>query len=291
MCVLKKLTIYHCKIHCTRYYVYVRIWNENQLLEKQIFCSTLVVKDLLIKERTKEMKKNLVLFIAVIVSALALIGCGSDQDVEAITELQSTIDDLQNQVQEYSALQSELESANNSIAELQTELDELTAEKDELVSKLEMLYNIEAVDETMYAVSDADLYDDLYGEVFGNEPAGTISADQEIKVTGKSALDWYEIELDGKKQYINGSLLSPTKPVQQSADNKSNSTKPSTQSSGGNGGGSSTQPSGGGDNGGNGGGSGSSGGGVSVTDSGAPPAHEAESGFSWGNHSDRGGLH
>lgn len=199
------------------------------------------------------MKKFFILFMVVILSTFVLIGCGSDQDAETIAELQATISDLQNQVGEYSALKTELDSANNSIAELQSQMDALTAEKNEISAKLEMLYKIEPVNETMYTIADADIYDDLYGEALGNEPTGNISAEQEIKITGKSIVnDWYEIEMEGKKQYISGSLLSTTKP-----SGNTGNISTTTPSSGGNG---SSGGSGGG-NGGSGGGNGGSGGG------------------------------
>ena len=203
------------------------------------------------------MKRFFILFMAVILSTFVLIGCGADQDAETIAELQATISDLQNQVGEYSALKTELDSANNSIAELQSEMDALTAEKEEMSSKLEILYKIEPVDETMYTIADADIYDDLYGEALGNEPTGNIPAEQEIKITGKSvAVDWYEIEMDGKKQYVSAKLVSRTKPQPQSSGGSSGSggTTTTQQPSGGG------QPSSGG-SGGNGGGNGGSGGG------------------------------
>ena len=188
--------------------------------------------------RNKEMKRFFILFMVVILSAFVLSGCGSDQDAGTIAELQATISDLQNQVGEYSALKTELDSANNSIAELQSQMDVLTAEKNEMSAKLEMLYKIEAVDETMYTIADADIYDDLYGEALGNEPTGNIPAEQEIKITGKSIVnDWYEIEMDGKKQYVSGSLLGDTATTTQ---------KPSTSGNTGSTGGSTQQPSGGG---------------------------------------------
>ncbi len=194
------------------------------------------------------MKRFFILFMVVILSTFVLIGCGSDQDAETIAELQATISDLQNQVGEYSALKTELDSANNSIAELQSQMDALTAEKDEMSAKLEMLYKIEPVNETMYTIADADIYDDLYGEALGNEPTGNIPAEQEIKITGKSIVnDWYEIEMEGKKQYISGSLLSTTKPSGNTG-NISNTQQPSgggQPSSGGNGGSGGGQPSGG----------------------------------------------
>lgn len=170
------------------------------------------------------MKRFFILFMVVILSSFVLIGCGSDQDAETIAKLQATISDLQNQVGEYSALKTELDSANNSIAELQSQMDALTAEKNEMSAKLEMLYKIEPVNETMYTIADADIYDDLYGETLGNEPTGNIPAEQEIKITGKSIVnDWYEIEMEGKKQYISGSLLSTTKPQPQSSGSSGSS--------------------------------------------------------------------
>ena len=203
------------------------------------------------------MKKFFILFMVVILSTFVLIGCGSDQDAETIAELQATISDLQNQVGEYSALKTELDSANNSIAELQSEMDALTAEKNEMSAKLEMLYKIEPVNETMYTIADADIYDDLYGEALGNEPTGNIPAEQEIKITGKSIVnDWYEIEMEGKKQYISGSLLSTTKP-----SGNTGNISTTTPSSGGNG-------SSGGGTGGSGGGNGGSGGGTPPADDG-----------------------
>ena len=187
--------------------------------------------------RNKEMKRFFILFMAVILSAFVLIGCGADQDAETISQLQATADDLQNQVGEYAALKTELDSANNSIAELQSQMDALTAEKNEMSAKLEMLYKIEAVDETMYTIADADIYDDLYGEALGSEPTGNIPAGQEIKITGKSIVnDWYEIEIEGKKQYISAKLVSQTKPQPQSGGGSG--------SSGGDGGGSTQQSSG-----------------------------------------------
>lgn len=210
------------------------------------------------------MKRFFILFMVVILSTFVLIGCGADQDAETIAELQAAISDLQNQVGEYSALKTELDSANSSIAELQSQMDTLTAEKNEMSAKLEMLYKIEPVNETMYTIADADIYDDLYGEALGNEPTGNIPAEQEIKITGKSIVnDWYEIEMEGKKQYISGSLLSTTKPSGNTG-NTSN-TQPS-------GGGSSTQqPSGGGQpsSGGNGGSGGGNGGGTPPADDGS----------------------
>lgn len=235
------------------------------------------------------MKRFIILFMVVILSIFVLIGCGSDQDAETIAELQATISDLQNQVGEYSALKTELDSANNSIAELQSQMDALTAEKDEMSAKLEMLYKIEPVNETMYTIADADIYDDLYGEALGNEPTGNIPAEQEIKITGKSvAVDWYEIEMDGKKQYVSAKLVSRTKPQPQSSGSSGSSGEGSssttTPSSGGNGG------SSGGNGGGNGGSGGSGGGQPSGGDPGSVGMGEAGGAFSGLPESGAGGI-
>ena len=214
------------------------------------------------------MKRFFILFMAVILSSFVLIGCGSDQNAETISQLQATVDDLQNQVGEYSALKTELDSANNSIAELQSQMDALTAEKEEMSSKLEILYKIEPVDETMYTIADADIYDDLYGEALGNEPTGNIPAEQEIKITGKSvAVDWYEIEMDGKKQYVSAKLVSRTKPQPQSSGGGSGSNGSTTTQ----------QPSGG--SGSSGGGTGGSGGGNGGSGGGQPSGGEDSVGF------------
>ena len=146
-------------------------------------------------------------------------------------------------------------------------MDALTAEKEEMSSKLEILYKIEPVDETMYTIADADIYDDLYGEALGNEPTGNIPAEQEIKITGKSvAVDWYEIEMDGKKQYVSAKLVSRTKPQPQSSGGGSGSNGSTTTQ----------QPSGGG-NGGSGGGTGGSGGGNGGSGGGQPSGGDPDS--------------
>ena len=108
-------------------------------------------------------------------------------------------------------------------------MDALTAEKNEMSAKLEMLYKTEPVNETMYTIADADIYDDLYGEALGNEPTGNIPAEQEIKITGKSIVnDWYEIEMEGKKQYVSAKLVSRTKPQPQSSSGSSGGSGSST---------------------------------------------------------------
>lgn len=181
------------------------------------------------------MKRFFMLFMAMIMSAFLLAGCGaSEQDAEAIAGLQATVDDLQSQVEGYSALKTELDSANDMIAELQSELDALKTEKEELSAKLEMLYKIEPLDETMYTISEAKIYGDLYGEVLGEEPIGTIPEGQEVKVIGKSvATDWYVIKTDDNTtQMVSASLVSQTKPVQKSTSTNGGSSQ-SQQPSGG----------------------------------------------------------
>ncbi len=160
--------------------------------------------------------RKTILFVIMALTTFLLTGCSSKEDKQTIAELQAAVVDLRPQAETSAKLESELETVNNSIKELQAQIDALTAEKDDMALKLETLYAIEPIEETMYTTSEMNTYSDLYGEILGDEPAGTIPAEQEIKVIGKSnIIDWYETDIDGTKQYISGSLLSTTKPQQQ----------------------------------------------------------------------------
>ncbi len=163
------------------------------------------------------MKKLKLLFI---LSLILLTGCGSNQDQQTIADLQSTVDsltqktsDLQSQVNQYSGVKSDLETANNSIKELEAQLESLKAENESMSLKLEMLYTIEPLDKIMYAVSEADTYSDLFGEVLGYEKIGGLSVNQEVHVIGQSkSTGWYEIEVSGsEKQFVSNQFLSTTK--------------------------------------------------------------------------------
>lgn len=96
--------------------------------------------------------------------------------------------------------------------------------------------DIEPLDKTMYATGNINTRS---GPSVDFTKVGGLTVNQEVKVTGQSkTTGWYEIEVDGEKQYVSHTLLSDTK-VQES--------KPSSNG-GGNGSGGSTSSTGNGGN-------------------------------------------
>lgn len=88
--------------------------------------------------------------------------------------------------------------------------------------------DIESLDKVMYATGNINTRS---GPSVDFKKVGGLTVNQEVKVTGQSkTTGWYEIEVDGAKQYVSDKLLS---------DNKVEVSKPSS-----NGGGGSTTPSG-----------------------------------------------
>lgn len=77
-------------------------------------------------------------------------------------------------------------------------------------AKLEMLYKIEPLDETMYTISEAKIYSDLYGEVLGEEPIGTIPEGQEVLPSQASRLNANGVPLDCIREQLGHSSLSTT---------------------------------------------------------------------------------
>lgn len=92
--------------------------------------------------------------------------------------------------------------------------------------------DIEPLDKVMYATGNINTRS---GPSVDFKKVGGLTVNQEVKVTGQSkTTGWYEIEVDGAKQYVSDKLLS---------DNKVEVSKPSSNGNGGGGGGSTT-PSG-----------------------------------------------
>lgn len=92
--------------------------------------------------------------------------------------------------------------------------------------------DIEPLDKVMYATGNINTRS---GPSVDFTKVGGLTVNQEVKVTGQSkTTSWYEIEVNGEKQYVSHTLLS---------DNKVEVSKPSSNG-GGNGGGGSTTPSG-----------------------------------------------
>ena len=117
----------------------------------------------------------------------------------SIVEIQNSISDLENQL---SDLQQQLSDSTTKNVELQEN-------NDSLQSELEFLQSIEPMSVTMYALEDCDTYskpDEL------SEKLGGLTTNQEVHVTGQSKeTGWYEIEINGSKQYVSDKYLSDTK--------------------------------------------------------------------------------
>lgn len=93
--------------------------------------------------------------------------------------------------------------------------------------------DIEPLDKVMYATGNINTRS---GPSVDFTKVGGLTVNQEVHVTGQSkTTGWYEIEVDGAKQYVSDKLLS---------DNKVEVSKPSSNGGGNNGGGGSTTPSG-----------------------------------------------
>lgn len=93
--------------------------------------------------------------------------------------------------------------------------------------------DIEPLDKVMYATGNINTRS---GPSVDFTKVGGLTVNQEVKVTGQSkTTSWYEIEVNGEKQYVSHTLLSDTK-VQVS--------QPSSNGGNGSGGGGSTTPSG-----------------------------------------------
>ena len=93
--------------------------------------------------------------------------------------------------------------------------------------------DIEPLDKVMYATGNINTRS---GPSVDFTKVGGLTVNQEVKVTGQSkTTSWYEIEVNGEKQYVSHTLLSDTK-VQIS--------QPSSNGGNGSGGGGSTTPSG-----------------------------------------------
>ena len=130
-----------------------------------------------------------------------------NQDLNnSIVEIQDSIFDLENQL---SDVQEQLSDSTTKNGELQENNDSLQLELEQLQSEVEFLKSIEPMSVTMYALEDCDTYskpDEL------SEKLGGLTTNQEVHVTGQSKeTGWYEIEINGSKQYVSDKYLSDTK--------------------------------------------------------------------------------
>ena len=124
----------------------------------------------------------------------------------SIVEIQDLISELENQL---SDLQQQLSDSTAKNEELQENNDSLQSELEQLQSEVEFLKSIEPMSVTMYVLEDCDTYSEINET---SEVVGDLTTNQEVHVTGQSKeTGWYEIEINGSKQYVSDKYLSDTK--------------------------------------------------------------------------------
>lgn len=124
----------------------------------------------------------------------------------SIVETKDSISDLENQISE---VQADLSDTNTKNEELQSENESLQSEIETLELELDFLKSIEPMSVTMYALENCDTYSKPDET---SEGVGGLTTNQEVHVTGQSKeTGWYEIEINGSKQYVSDKYLSDTK--------------------------------------------------------------------------------
>ena len=161
------------------------------------------------------MKKNIILMILLIVSVAGNILLYSRLKTSTtdnknrnttISEVQASMDNLENQISE---VQADLSDTNTQNEELQSENESLQSEIETLELELDFLKSIEPMSVTMYALENCDTYSKPDET---SEGVGGLTTNQEVHVTGQSKeTGWYEIEINGSKQYVSDKYLSDTK--------------------------------------------------------------------------------
>lgn len=192
-------------------------------------------------ERIPLMKKKILIILPIIVIALIVIVVISKHNNNDIEETPQEVVEIsevseptpepektpepQPEVNEPETVEPEATEPEPEVTEPETiepEQPEQTEESD-----------IEPLDKVMYATGNINTRS---GPSVDFTKVGGLTVNQEVHVTGQSkTTGWYEIEVDGAKQYVSDKLLS---------DNKVEVSKPSSNGGGNNGGGGSTTPSG-----------------------------------------------
>lgn len=176
------------------------------------------------------MKKKILIILPIIVIALIVIIAipknnnndieETPQEVSETPEVSEPTPEPQPEVNEPETVEPEATEPEPEVTEPETiepEQPEQTEESD-----------IEPLDKVMYATGNINTRS---GPSVDFTKVGGLTVNQEVKVTGQSkTTGWYEIEVDGAKQYVSDKLLS---------DNKVEVSKPSSNNNGG--GGSTTQ--------------------------------------------------
>lgn len=195
-------------------------------------------------ERIPLMKKKILIILPIIVIALIVIVVISKHNNNDIEETPQEVVEIsevseptpepektpepQPEVNEPETVEPEATEPEPEVTEPETiepEQPEQTEESD-----------IEPLDKVMYATGNINTRS---GPSVDFTKVGGLTVNQEVHVTGQSkTTSWYEIEVNGEKQYVSHTLLSDTK-VQESKPSSNDNT-----SSSGNGGGGSTTSSG-----------------------------------------------
>ena len=170
------------------------------------------------KEDFLEMLTNAYLALPSQVSAERGTGETPVQSEESTTELEET-GELGNGTSEDAELETpeDVEYQN----QLDNELAEETKDQSDVIST-----DIEILDKTMYAKGSVNTRS---GPSTDYEKLGGLTTNQEVHVTGQSKeTGWYEIEINGSKQYVSNQFLSDTK-TQVTQASTSNSGQQSNQ--------------------------------------------------------------
>lgn len=170
------------------------------------------------KEDFLEMLTNAYLALPSQVSAERGTGEAPVQSEEPATELEET-GELGNGTSEDAELETpeDVEYQN----QLDNELAEETKDQSDVIST-----DIEILDKTMYAKGSVNTRS---GPSTDYEKLGGLTTNQEVHVTGQSKeTGWYEIEINGSKQYVSNQFLSDTK-TQVTQASTSNSGQQSNQ--------------------------------------------------------------
>ena len=142
------------------------------------------------------------------------------------TENKSLTSSLEEEQETLESLESEQKDLEEQLNNLETERKGLEEERNTLESELEFLKSIEPMSVTMYALEDCDTYSK---QDESSEKLGGLTTNQEVHVIGQSKeTGWYEIEINGSKQYVSNQFLSDTKTQVTQASN-SNSGQQSNQ--------------------------------------------------------------
>lgn len=181
------------------------------------------------------MKKKISITIPIIILALIVIAVipkhTDNDDIEEISQEVAEISEVSEPTSEPEITtepQPQPELTEPEIVEPEPEATEPEPEVTEPEQSEES--DIEPLDKVMYATGNINTRS---GPSVDFKKVGGLTVNQEVHVTGQSkTTGWYEIEVDGAKQYVSDKLLS---------DNKVQESKPNSN---GNGGGGSTTPSG-----------------------------------------------